>query len=243
MNSTIDQNALTHVAEGMRPAITGYAELVQRMAGDNLAGMTLYGAVLLPEYDPSRSAAASVMVLNSIDLKLLHNLAEHGATFGREHIRAPLVMTPDYINGSLDTFPLELLEIQQRHATLVGRDFFDDLAFEPDHLRLQCEREFKRTLIQLRQGLLAAAGRDQLLGELELEVGDVLIRTLRGLLWLKGRKEPLARPEVLSEAERFVSGSLGGLRTAIQPYGDHGWAEFAGLYEDVEKLAKVADEL
>ncbi|MFH1419954.1 MAG: hypothetical protein ABII12_16900 [Planctomycetota bacterium] len=243
MNSTIDPNALTQTAESMRSALAGYTELVQRMAGDNLAGLTVFGAVLLPEYDPSRSAAASVLVLNKIDLKLLHNLAEQGAAFGRDHIRAPLVMTPDYINASLDTFPLEFLEIQQRHATLIGRNFFDDLAFEPDHMRLQCEREFKRILIQLRQGLLAAAGREKLLGELEAAVGDELIRTLRGLLWLKGRKEPLPRPEVLAEGEKLVDGSLSGLRTAIQQYGEHGWAEFTGLYEDVEKLAKVADEL
>jgi len=32
-------------------------------------------------------------------------------------------MTPDHIRRSLDTFPLEMLEIQQQNALLFGKDF------------------------------------------------------------------------------------------------------------------------
>ncbi|MBN2560262.1 MAG: hypothetical protein JXQ75_04965 [Phycisphaerae bacterium] len=242
MNGTIDDGVLSQVTEPMRPALEEYAALVRSLAKGNVAGLTLFGAVLGPDFDTSRMAAASVMVLKHVDLKLLKQLAEHGPRLGSRHITAPLVMTPEYIAGSLDTFPLELLEIHQRHATLLGEDHFDALEFDAEHLRLQCEREFKRMLIQLRQGLLAAAGREKALSEFESDISQLLVRTLRGLLWLKGHKEPLPREEVVAKSEKLLGVPLGGVRGAVQSQGERGWADFTALYKDVEALAAVADE-
>ena len=81
-------------------------------------------------------------------------------------------MTPDYIRSSVDTFPLELIEIQQMHLTLFSEVSFDELTFQDGHVRLQCERELKALLIGLRQVLLASAGEEKFIGVLEVE--DVL---------------------------------------------------------------------
>ena len=67
-------------------------------------------------------------------------------------------MTPAYLSGSVDSFPLELLEIQQRRAVLWGDDYFADLKLDQADVRLQCERELKRILLGMRQGLLASGG-------------------------------------------------------------------------------------
>ena len=66
---------------------------------------------------------------------------------GKAKIAAPLIMTQDYIQNSLDSFPLEFLEIQQHHLCLFGQDSFAELSFYQPHLRLQCERELKSMLI------------------------------------------------------------------------------------------------
>lgn len=225
----------------MQPAMREYASLLLDLAGENLSGLTAYGPVLEADFDRTRMAATSVMVLNRIDLALLRRIAEHGPTLGSKHISAPIVMTPDYIAESLDTFPLELLEIHQRRATLAGRDHFAELDIQAEHLRLQCEREFKRILIRLRQGLLAAAGRVTAIGELVVGVGMDIVRTARGLVWLRGNRTGLTREALLSECERICGGSLTGLRAALELYGEHGMREFDALYHDVETLAKVAD--
>ena len=81
------------------------------------------------------------------------------------------------------------------------------------------------------------------LDELVMDVGQHLLRTLRGLLWLKDQKEPLARDRVLAETERLTGGALPGVRGAIESSGAQGWEQFQALYADVEKLAAVADEL
>jgi hypothetical protein len=162
---------------------------------------------------------------------------------GRKHIAAPFITTPDYIAESLDTFPLEFLEIHQRHATLCGTDHFESLELSLQHVRLQCEREFKRVLIRLRQGLLAAAGREAVLGHLRWDVGQHLVRTLSGLLWLKGKTKHMPRDQILAESEKVMGEPLTGLRAAILHRGEPDWVEFTALYNEVEKLAKVTDAL
>jgi hypothetical protein len=243
VSDAIDPYALSQAAESMRPALREYAALVQQSAGSGLSGLTVYGEVLDAGFEPSRGAMASALVLERMDLNLLRHLAEQGPKLGRKHIAAPFITTPDYIKGSLDTFPLEFLEISQRHATLCGRDHFETLEFSPQYVRLQCEREFKRVLIRLRQGLLAAAGREAVLGHLRWDIGLHLLRTLAGLLWLKGLTKHLPREQILAESEKLLGSPLAGVRAAVLHHGEPDWVEFTALYNEVEKLAKVADGL
>lgn len=236
-----ESSGWNRVAASMRQPLQRYAELVKELAGSNAKALTLFGAVVAGSFDPSRHTARSVLVVDRVDLSMLRRLAERGVKFGKARIAAPLVMTSSYIKGSLDTFPLELIEIKQQHATVFGNDDFTDLSFEDAHVRLQCERELKTILIGLRQGLLAAAGREKFLGALEMDVAEGLMRTLRGLLWLKGRKEAKPAAEVVTDVEKTVDRKLAGVRTALDPAAHHGWDEFETLYRDVEALGDIAN--
>lgn len=237
MNDTL--SGLDIVAPAMREPISEFARLIRDLAGAK--ALTLFGTVTTESFDPARQTARSVLVVDRVDLSVLRSLAEHGAKLGKASIAAPLVMTPDYIADSLDTFPLELIEIMQKHVTLFGDDHFVDLSFEDKHVRLQCERELKVVLIGLRQGLLAAAGREKFIGALERDVGEGLSRTLRGLLWLKGRKDAQPIDAVLTEVEKITDRKLSGVRTAMDPTAEHGWMAFEKLYNDVEALGNLVD--
>jgi len=230
------------VAEPLRPAVEYYAALTQRLAGSNLAGLTLFGPVLTEEFDASRMTVSSVVVLGRMDLAFLRKLAKEAVGLGKRHVAAPLIMTPAYIAASLDSFPLELLEIHQKHETVLGEDHFAAIEPRPKHVRLQCERELKRILIRLRQGLLAAAGRDGPLAELLADVGPHVLRTLRGLLWLTGERQYHKGTEVLGGVERRTGKTFGGLRQVLRvgplPEGDL----FDRLYADVEELSGLAND-
>ena len=225
----------------MREPLERFQSLIRDTVGDNAVALTLFGAIAAGSFDVERHTARSVLVVHRIDLDILRQLAGHGATLGKARIAAPLIMTPAYIESSRDTFPLELIEISQRHITLFGEDCFAGLTFEDAHVRLQCERELKATLIGLRQGMLAAAGRDKLLGALVTDVAAGIVRTLRGLLWLKNRKDAKPAGEVVDEVEQLTDRKLPGLRIALDTSAAHGWTEFKGLYRDVEGLGEVVD--
>lgn len=232
---------MDHIIAPMRERVESYARLVQELFGESCKGLIIFGAVLSESFQPDREAVRSVLVVERVNLPNLRRLADQGARLGKLGITAPLIMTPVHIRTSLDTFPLELMEIQQRHATLCGQDYFSELTFDNAHVRLQCERELKRTLIGLRQGLLASAGRERLVRVMEKDAADDLVRTLRGLLWLKGRKEFKDAAEVITEIETITTRKLPGIRTALTSSPSSGWTDFDNLYRDVETLGEIVN--
>ncbi len=232
---------LERVEATMRGPLAEYAASIKTIAGTHETSLSLYGSILRCPFDAGLQSARSVLVVPCVDLGILRTLAEGGLRFGQSGIGAPLIMTAKYIKDSQDTFPLELIEIHQHHMTLFGVDHFSQLAVEDDHVRLQCERELKSILIGLRQGLLAAAGREKVIGAMTTDVGEALIRTLRGMLWLKGKKEALPAQDVLDDAEQITDRKLTGMRTALDPFTNHGWDQFDALYRDVEALGEIAN--
>lgn len=229
---------LSAVPPSRREAVEYLAADLAQLAGPNLLALTLFGAFEPGAPPPVRSVA----VFERVDLDMLHKLAERGPGLDRMAIAAPRIMTPADIAASCDTFPLELLEIYQSRCTVMGRDGFAGISLEHEHVRLQVEREFKRILIRMRQGLLATTGRDERLDRLVEDVAEHLMRTLRGLIWLKGQTTPQPRGAVLNEVERLVGGRLPGLRVASDPDHVHDWDEFVALYADMDRLARIADE-
>ncbi len=239
MTTTV--NTYDQLPAELQPAIRQFAELLKKLAGSNLQGLTLFGAIAAGTFDATRHTIRSVAVVEKVDLHMLRKLADHGAKLGKAHLSAPLIMTPSYIDESRDTFPLELIEIHQNHINLAGTDYFNDLSFEDNHVRLQCERELKVISIGLRQGLLAAAGREKFLAELETNMAENLMRTLRGMLWLKDRKEAQPALEVIAEVENLTKRKLPGVRAALNPSADHSWEQFETLYGDVAALGGIVD--
>ena len=70
---------------------------------------------------------------------------------------------------------------------------------------------------------------------------DTLLRTLHGLLWLRGERQPLATGEVVDHAERQFGRKLPGLRIAIDDNAHLGWPEFDVLYGEVESLSEMVN--
>lgn len=229
------------IGDPMRVPIEDYAQFVRELAGPNALGLVLFGSIVAGTFDRSRQTVRNVLVLERIDLAMLRRLAEKGMKLGKARIAAPLIMTPSYIQETLDAFPLELIEIHQCHVRVFGTDYFDDLSFDESHIRIQCERELKSILIGMRQGLLASGGREKWLGALEEDIAERLLRTLRGMLWLKGERTAKSFDQVIAHIERIAGRSLPGVRSALRLGVHHGWEEFQGLYHDVEALGKVAN--
>ncbi|MFQ5580592.1 MAG: hypothetical protein ACE5FZ_08260 [Nitrospiria bacterium] len=237
----LEGGGIDRIPDAMRRPVEQFKEEVRGLAGSNGLALTLYGAIAADSFDPKRHTVRSVFVLKKVDLDMLRQLAKNGVKLGKAGIAAPVIMTPEYIEVSLDTFPLELIEIHQCHMTLFGEDYFKTLSFNDDHIRHACERELKSILIGMRQGLLAAAGREKLFATVEADMAERLIRTLRGILWIKGLKEPHPALEVVSEVEKVLEFKLPGLKDVLLRAGEHGWEEFKLLYAEIEVLAEIVD--
>ena len=227
---------LEGVPESMRAPLQRYAGTLKELAGNNARSLTLFGAIAAGTFNPRSHTARSVLVVGEVDLDMLHRLARQGPRLGKARIAAPLIMTPEYIDASMDTFPLEFLEIAQHHICVFGEDHFRELPLQAADVRHECEREIKTIQLGMRQALLAAAGRDKALTTVEVDVGERLVRSLRGLLWLHGETEPRAALDAVAAIESGIQRSLPGVRSAIDSRGGHGWEEFKTLYADVDAL-------
>lgn len=216
-------------------------QLLQQVFGQKLASVCTYGHTFKSSVSQGDEVLRTVAVLHEVDLESLRGFSQFGPRLGGKRLMAPLILTPDFIDASRDSFPLELLEIQQTQKTIFGTEYFASLVLENEHIRLQVERELKRLQMRMQQGLLAAAGHEPSIELLEMDIAEHALRTLMGLLWLKGHRESLQGDEVIAACEKLTSRALPGLRAGLNPAVEHGWKEFQALYHDIEALAAIAN--
>lgn len=226
-----------------RAAFQHFAQMLREVSGEKLLSLGAFGGWLVGDPLYRGTPARSVVVLRDFDLRLLARLAEHGVRMGQRGLQAPLIMTPDYIAASCDTFPLELLEIQQLHAVLVGEDHFAGLRFDSVNVRLQCEREVKSGLIHLRQGLLSSAGKYKHLDELCRREAERAVRVLRGVLYLAGAAMPRLSSEIATAAAATAGLQLAALGRVLAGERISDLDGFEGLYGELAALADYVDSL
>lgn len=234
----IERERLANLPEDLREPVARFWARLQALFGEGCRAWTIFGPAASGTYDPLLHQAQSVLVLDEVNLDALRQLAGEGERFGRLGLAAPLIMTPRYIDQSRDTFPLELLEIQQAHVTVWGEEFFEARTFEESHVRLECEREGKALLIAMRQGLLASGGSRRLLTTLEESLSERILRVMRGMLWLKGTRQQLPPRQIVRECEELLDRKLPGIRGLVDLLRVPGWDEFKRLYDDVVALSE-----
>ncbi len=233
--------SLDSLSDALREPIRRYSQRLQEVTGPNALGLTFYGAVAAGHFNPARHVIHNVLVLDTVDLELLKRLASELPSSPATRIAAPLVLTPTYIRASLDTFPLELIEIQQQHRTIFGEDHFESLVFESVHVRLHCERELKTMLLAMRQVLLLSEGSDKKIAELTQHAGDGILRTLRGLLWLKGHTSAIPSGRAIQMLEETISRPLPGVRDLLNEQSSRDWSHFQKLYGELDALGSLSD--
>lgn len=177
---------------------------------DDLHSVTVFGSALTEDFDPARSDINSVIVLNRMDLGFLKIVAPMGKKYRGKKVAAPLIMTPAYIENSLDVFPIEFLNLKLLHHTLHGEDIFENLQVTPSDLRLQCERELKARLIGLRQGYIASLNDRKTLMDMFSRTISGYIPIFRAIVFLFEKTPPANNRDVLA-----VFGTVSGIDTAV----------------------------
>jgi len=178
--------------------ITPMVEDVIRQHAANIHSFHVVGSAVISDYNEKLSDINSLVLLHTMDLRFLSSLAPLGKKYGKMHIAAPLVLTPNYIRQSLDTFPIEFLDMKLIHETVFGNDLLKDLQIARNHLRLQCEREIKTKLIHVRQSYISAAGSKKQLAATLVRSITGSMALFRAIIFLLGKEPPIPRDEVIT---------------------------------------------
>jgi len=178
--------------------------------GDELMSIVLYGSGARGEYVPKRSDINFLIVLTEKGMQQINKALPLVAKWRKRNVSTPLFMTPEYINSSLDSFPLEFMALQRHYRVVFGQDVLQGLAIEQRLLRLQCERELKGKLLHLREAYLATEGRARALTALIRRSLAAFVPLFEALLVLKGVEVPTSKNEVIAKAAE-VFGLDGGV--------------------------------
>lgn len=183
------------------PVIRDFAGDVITSAGNDLESIVLAGSIITQDYIPGISDINPVIVMKKLGQDFLDSLAGFGKKYGRKKVRAPLVITNEYLGRSVDVFPIEFLEIKLIHKTIYGPEIFSGIIIEKPMLRLQCERELKARLIQLSRGYISASGDKELLLGLIMQSSSGFYPLFRAILSMAGGIVPVDRSSVLIAIE------------------------------------------
>jgi len=159
------------------------------------------GSVLTPDYQEEQSDVNSLFVIREPQTDFLDFVVSLGKRFGRQRVAPPLLMTEDYIQRSLDVFPIEFFNFREIHYTLAGDDILASLELDPECLRLQCEREIKAKLLWLARIYLETLAENTRLSQVLYNSITDYIPLFRAILFLIEGKFPQSAVEIVAAME------------------------------------------
>ncbi len=142
-----------------------FLPLVQSVFGDRLTSVVLYGSGADGSYRPGVSDVNILILLDEPQPELLERLAKEGRRTMNKRRITPMVISEEEYRRGADVFPMEYLDIRERHVTLYGSDLTGELQFSDTHLRQQLEQQLRGSLFSLRQLVLSGRGRKRVLSK------------------------------------------------------------------------------
>jgi len=174
-----------------------FCQDVQQIFGKDVVSIILFGSAATDDYIPKKSDINFLVVLTPRGIEDIGAVQKYVARWEKRNISIPLFLTKEYIEASLDSFPVEFLNMQLVYRVLRGEDVLKGLTIKRTDLRLQCERELKGNLLKLRQGFIETGGRVKPLRMLIVRSIVAFASIFKGLLYLKGQEVPKTKQEVL----------------------------------------------
>jgi hypothetical protein len=227
---------------------------IREALGKEFLGAYLTGSVLTQGFDRKLSQVNMMVVARHLDPEVLDRLA---AAMPREKHRKnalhfePMFVTQEQIVKSVDVFPIEWLDIQERHLRLEGENVFETLEVPRTHLRRQCEHQLRGKNIQLRQVYVMSKD-DSAALENELSgVASTFATLFRTLIRLQGETPPTHNGQVIERvADMYGLDARGLLCAHLVRYSGEGaykGGELAAMYQkflvEVDRLVHAIDEL
>ncbi|MBW2182698.1 MAG: nucleotidyltransferase domain-containing protein [Deltaproteobacteria bacterium] len=170
----------------------------QGIYGKDLTSIILYGSAATGNYIRKKSDINFLIVLTEEGINQLKKSFKTVVKWHKRKVSIPLFLTKSYISSSLDSFPIEFLNMQNGYQSVFGEDVLKELPFNKNHLRLQCERELKGKLLQLRQVYLESRGKTRNLKFIIENSLTAFLSIFRALLYLKDKDIPAERKSIIS---------------------------------------------
>jgi predicted nucleotidyltransferase len=184
--------------------------------GEKLVSIDAYGSAVTKDFHPKYSDINLAIILTDLQPETLILAQRVVKALKKRRVVTPLFLTKEYVSESLDTFPIEFLNIKSSHKTIYGEDFFASLEIQPKHLRLQAERELKGKLLILRLALLENIGKSRLLQDVVITSFTSFVPVLKAILTIKNEEVPERTYDIIQKADSILHIDLSPFYTALK---------------------------
>jgi hypothetical protein len=212
--------------------------------------LIVYGSAATGSYVKGKSDINLLVVLTEAGINRLDAAFDTVKYWKKRKIATPLMMTKPFIETSLDSYPIEFLNMKNSHILVYGENILGNLAFQAADLRLQIEREIKGKIILLRQGYLETEGSARQLRQLIRNSFTAFVSIFNALLYLKKEKVPQTRRETIKEICNLfaldikVFESCSDIKEGKDKFASQEIIDIFKKYlQEVEKIGIIVDEL
>jgi predicted nucleotidyltransferase len=190
--------------------------------GDNLAGVIMYGSAVSHEYRPGVSDINILIVLKNSEIKELRKCFGCARKWRAKKVTDPFYMTKEYIASSLDTYPIEFIDMRSNYKVLYGEDVLARLDIKKEHVRIQCERELKGIALHLRREYVRTNGDKKVLSRLLDSSIKTLLPVFKALLVLNDRPIPKLKCDIVMAVEELYNLGISVFSELCVPGKNHG---------------------
>jgi hypothetical protein len=223
---------------------------VRAALGPGFLSAYVTGSVLTRAFDPKHSHVNLLVIARSLEPDVLDRIAA-AAPDGRKKPQIdPLFMALEQVKASLDVFPIEWLDLIERHLLLEGEDVLAGLEVPQTHLRLQCEHELRAKHLRLRHEYLASAKHPERLAEVLARLASGFHTLFRTLLRLRGEVPPANTERVIERVATLYGLNATALLgahlvrySARRPDAEQSRERYRSFLVEIERLTRAIDGL
>lgn len=166
------------------------AHELERIYGEELKSVVLYGSAAGGEHSKKFSDFNVFCVLSNPTPASLAKANGVIRKWVKRGNPPPHFFGPEHIERSLDVFPMEFLDMLERHQALIGKDPLAGIKVDPKNLRHQCESELKGKLLHLRAFYAASCHEPKQVAKAMVQSFPTFLAAFRGIIRLLGDKAP-----------------------------------------------------
>ena len=119
------------ISEQIQKTADAFLQDIRQAFGESLKSVILYGPAARGEIFKNRPYINFMVVVEDNTPSSLARCAGQVKKWRKRLITTPLFLNPEYIGHSLDTFPLEFMDMKASYRVLQGEGVLECLAMEP----------------------------------------------------------------------------------------------------------------
>lgn len=227
-----------------------WLESIRAALGPEFLAAYLTGSVLTQSFDPRHSHVNVLVIARALPPEALDAVARGMPAPKKPPQFDGLFFTRGQIDESLDVFPIEWIEIFERHLLIEGEDALAGLEVSRANLRLQLEHELRGKHLQLRQAYLHSGLKAEALTHALKARASSFAALFRTLLRLQGEAAPAETRKVYDRvAELYGLDAQGLISAHLVRYSDRTWkleeirAHYLRFMNEIGRLVGSLDDL